>query len=1031
MANPGGLSKTELQTRLQVVRPEALLVKDRQFRQILARLRELGETVPMSLESPFWVKRDKLVQLRLIAEDQIPTTLDVLVLHTPEEWLDPEMKPEQVLRYYWRQLFRAALQKVSVSLQLPANVLREARFVLEQDLLIDSEYDEPTFQAIFLSVWLDLREFEPEQLEYTFPTLYRLQIASPAGLDVRQILEKSRLEGAAKPEERVKQDWHAEVEPETEPKSIASEPEAVTKRADEAENRGNWVRAAILNMRRPSGGQTAAKEAISRGLIPRLAQIMGWSQAEQKTWNSALQELLAPASHGFWPRAARCLYDLQKIVTDLKGELSTVDPIEALRSLGKRPIVRKLTLARQVILLRHLRTAEKHLVRSQIEPDSREQLERLLEAEMAKCEAQLRRDLSPIIQQVLNEVGFKPASPLEQVSQDKLIAELLDQICNKGYLRLSDLRDAVARNQLKLNNLSGPIELFRGDAILLADGKLAIALDGIYQRGEAYLRCLQRGSAMTFGTPLGRWLSKYVALPFGGALMMVEFSKYIRHEFVQVSGFVLKQFGMGPVRTEDFLGSLGGSAISAAHHATLHHGSPFSAGSLSVVFCLGVLLLLLIHVPQARSVALEVFRLIWRVLRLGIVDLPQQIWSSRIMLALRHNPLMRSFNYHCGTALFSSMALGIALTLYPGNPDLTWRACLGCFLAITMFSATPVGRRLESMLADWSSALWRDLSINLIQGLLSWLLWTFQRIASYIERWLYSVDEWLRFREGDSKGSLWLKVVLALIWFPIAYLFRFSFYLLIEPQVNPVKHFPVVTVGHKLILPLTPQLGELIGSNWLAGGIVSGIPGIFGFIAWELKENWRLYAANRTEGWPELPLGHHGETLAGLLQPGFHSGTVPKLFSKLRKLFRKADRTGHPQPVGRAIHELHEIQHALELFVEREWLATLRIAGIELEQGHPIVNVQGVILELVKGDQSLKLAFENSSGSIRAEILRDELLGLLKVEEQDLVKISLVGVCNLVGANSPSQLQTISRTEWSNAWDSAPCATSNTEVSHG
>jgi hypothetical protein len=29
---------------------------------------------------------------------------------------------------------------------------------------------------------------------------------------------------------------------------------------------------------------------------------------------------------------------------------------------------------------------------------------------------------------------------------------------------------------------------------------------------------------------------------------------------------------------------------------------------------------------------------------------------------------------------------------------------------------------------------------------------------------------------------------------------------LVEPQVNPVKHFPIVTIGHKLMLPFLPAI---------------------------------------------------------------------------------------------------------------------------------------------------------------------------------------------------------------------------------
>jgi hypothetical protein len=61
------------------------------------------------------------------------------------------------------------------------------------------------------------------------------------------------------------------------------------------------------------------------------------------------------------------------------------------------------------------------------------------------------------------------------------------------------------------------------------------------------------------------------------------------------------------------------------------------------------------------------------------------------------------------------------------------------------------------------------------------------------------------------------------------------------------------------------------------------LPGIFGFLVWELKENWRLYAANRPADLQPVLIGHHGETMARFLRRGLHSGTLPKLFAKLRR----------------------------------------------------------------------------------------------------------------------------------------------------
>src|SRR5204863_8589479 len=129
----------------------------------------------------------------------------------------------------------------------------------------------------------------------------------------------------------------------------------------------------------------------------------------------------------------------------------------------------------------------------------------------------------------------------------------------------------------------------------------------------------------------------------------------------------------------------------------------------------------------------------------------------------------------------------------------------------------------------------------------------FKRLVESVDRVLYAVDEWLRFGATHGAGVVALKAILGIIWFYIAYFTRFVVNLLIEPQINPIKHFPVVTVSHKIMLPTEPLLARGLETVGLAAGtahaialpVVFVIPGAFGFFAWELKENWKLYRANR------------------------------------------------------------------------------------------------------------------------------------------------------------------------------------------
>ena len=72
----------------------------------------------------------------------------------------------------------------------------------------------------------------------------------------------------------------------------------------------------------------------------------------------------------------------------------------------------------------------------------------------------------------------------------------------------------------------------------------------------------------------------------------------------------------------------------------------------------------------------------------------------------------------------------------------------------------------------------------------------------WIERLMYAVDEWLRFKSGQGRAMMVLKGALGMVWFFVAYAIRFCVNLLIEPQLNPVKHVPWVTVSHKIMAPM-------------------------------------------------------------------------------------------------------------------------------------------------------------------------------------------------------------------------------------
>jgi hypothetical protein len=247
------------------------------------------------------------------------------------------------------------------------------------------------------------------------------------------------------------------------------------------------------------------------------------------------------------------------------------------------------------------------------------------------------------------------------------------------------------------------------------------------------------------------------------------------------------------------------------------------------------------------------------------------------------------------------------------------------------------GRAASEGVRDGLAALGAKLRAGLLLGIVRFITYVFKQFTDFIEWMLFSIDEYLRFRSGGSRASLIIRTLLGLAWAPIAFLVRFYFVVLIEPCINPLK-LPVSSLAAKVVYPLILALNandlcikaltDVGMPYWMAWGIVAPtiffLPDAFGFLAWELKENWSLYRSNRGENLRPAIVGTHGETVRNLLQPGFHSGTVPHLFARLRDAEREAVRTRSWQKARFYRHEVEEIESALLRFLDREVVALLK-----------------------------------------------------------------------------------------------------------
>lgn len=1011
------LEVAEVERAVRVAEPTAWVVPHRILRRVIKRDRGLsayGLQVPHRLV--YTISGETLStivapsELGIRSPGPLPPTVILIARPLPEELA--RIPRRVALTDYWRRLFHARVhaaldERVSgwnnveaetrerVAAIGPMEFL-EIRTVLRQEGMLLPPDDELTVYLEFAAYYLELRHFSPSLIPHTFPGLGDPAVIDAllrADVDDAALLASTRLAGAPDP------DLGAEPlnleGPDREPDSpsfVAAAEEAVERaprrlirRASAAAGRGNLVRAAILRTQAarcspPSlagAFRSRAGEELEK-LVRRLQQALGFDDVEAEVWSKTLPQLLDRASKGYWTPEARLLYDLQKVCVDHEREVFRIDLVGWLFSGFRRPIRRVQPYLREAMGANHLRVAAGRTRSVRVTGEDLGRLDVLLRTAVERSERTLRDRLREPIDATLTSNGVRPANLPEIVAYEKLIDELLDRIAGSGFLSISDLRDACSRSDLKLPDLSGPREFLRGDRLLQVDRALALALDGVYRRGEVYLRGLQRASSLAFGTPWGRFLSLFVALPYGGAFVVLEGLQHLSELVLHLAGG-----GHVQIRNTTSLLLLGTVALGAVNFLSFRHRF------LIAMRAMGRVVRLLLFDTIAWLLQRPLFRI---------------VFTGRLATIAWQYVLKPSVIAVPSAVLAEAFGAGDMLALAVGGLTL---------LATNLLINSRTGRIVEEILVDEAVRTWRQLFQDLIPGLFRLVMATFDAILEAVDRLLYAGDEWLRFRTGQTRLTLGVKVVLGAFWSCIAYLVRIYVNLLIEPQVNPIKHFPVVTVSHKVILPFSLVLTKILAAPLLPLGRVFAefvawttvllLPGVFGFLVWELKANWRLYEANRHEFLGKVIVGTHGETVGRLLRPGFHSGTLPKLFAKLRKSERRRLREGNEKAVLKHLEALHHVTHALERFIERDFLALVhrsRVLGpLGIEAGHPTVSTNRIALSFsIPGhDRSLRIVFEERSGRLIATVVEAGWLPGVTDAQRRAVLVAVVGLDTLSG----------------------------------
>lgn len=914
-------------------------------------------------------------ELELEPDRLLPAKVIVLIKPTTEELQNYDR--DSLLLKYWRLLFHARIHLALDHLRqegklteqeirqriasLGPTTFREIKSVLRQEHYLLPPEDDAQAYCEFVAVYQELRLFRSNLRSTYFPSLTDLAVVDSLvdkDLEAATIFRETRLPGAPEPVVR------------TDTSSDESHDFywRLMHQADKLAKDGNTVRAAIV---RTTAGRVApaaltdSTREAALGELQRLTQRMQnalkLSDEQTTAWLQVLPALLDKADQGSWPDEAKLLYDLQQSCVEFEKKTFSVDLVDWAFSLGRRPIKRPLPGLQLVRITKHLRNAAKRLTLARISDKARQRLAQLMQEALDRSEEQVRERFRPVLNDAFQDVGLVATNPPEEVALRKVVEELLDRLNEFGFITFSDLRDTLARNQLKMPDLPDPHAYWLGDPLVRLDRRLAAMMDGVYRRSELYLRWLERSSSLLFATHLGRLLTLHVLIPLGIPLLLFWGLYHTLNDRAKEQQKAQAPTAQtAPRHDAPPTGGEQGAKVPATTSANIPTETSTSESlqlsvSLTLTLSLvsGFFLWVIMHVPLVRQTCWRLLVLTWQGLRLLFLDLPRWLggipWVHRLV---RSWPFLLFHWYIFKPLLFSAL-----IWLLIPEKSQTWEIALVVFLVVDIAVNSRFGLVLTEAYTEAFALAYHWLRFDFLQGLFRWTIYIFKRLNDGVEYILYSVDEWLRFKSGESGLTLVLRAILGVIWFPIGYFTRLYYLLFIESNLNPIK-LTISSLSAKVVYPvMVIFLWRIPGAaqyqeKWenkknfldfldkcIAGKSIDEMllflfiaftlfmsPGICSFFVWEMVNNWRLFRANRAKKLKPVILGKHGETMHQYLKPGFHSGTIPRLYAQLRKAEWRAYRTGQWRPARMARAGLKEVAHSLQVFMEREFLTLLQLS---------------------------------------------------------------------------------------------------------
>ena len=932
----------------------------------------------------------------------------ILLLAKVEGEMQGKFNTEERNILYWRRLFHAEVKLKFIELKeegllseaviekkiktIGRTVFSEALMVLEQEHKVFPEQDIADKYISFAASFAELYRFSENLLANYFPSIkdyesLLLIIRNDVAEDI--IFQEVRIPGTQNPH--------------TTPETHAEESSEYFKRLSEQAEKESFLNNATVSAILWTQANRVAPAELSpntiekahkeiRKLVKRLQAALNFNSSDFQNWESALLPLLDKADQGSSPVEARLLTELQSACEDYEQEIYRIDIFSWAISFGKKPMKRPLRFQRLIKIHQRLREASLNAITTRLAFADRKKLETLLQLVWKQNEKLLRDEIRPIIENNLQSVGLKGEGAFGEIARRRLVEEFLDRIIEQGYLNYSELRDMISRNHLKLEDIKDAASFFKGDALLALDENLSLQLDGVYRRSDFYLRWLEKSTALNFGTATGRTLTKFLTLPFGGSFLLIESADLISDK---ISGDRIPDL----IRVLTFI-TLG-------------------------IFFFGV-----INSHSFRTFVFDCLLIFWKTAKFIFYKIPSTLltWNP-FLLIWKSLPVQIIYSLILKPLLFTE---AIALWLPKSYPYHVGEIVL--FIGFTLLLNSRPGRLLSEFAISSMLTLAKLIQDGLISILFTIMVQSFKKTIEGLEFVLQWVNDWLRLRGRAKPWQTALRGFLGLLWSPIAFFLRFYTVVLIEPGINPIK-FPISSVAAKftypIIIPLTPEIvhffspfiGDVL-SNLFFGTTIWLTPNLFGFLFWETKENWGLYRANRPQSLRPMAIGTHDETIPQLLKLGFHSGTIPKLFMKLRKAEQDAVTRSDWRKARTLRLDLQTIKERLARFIERDLLnpmqqnnksfvRPLRVSEISLGINRIEAEITGMD---DNGYVSFKISLELIDGMLMGSV--SKLGGTLALNEQQnrCLSLGIAGLYKFAGIEISKEQINSNLPSWVTDW---------------